>query len=285
MNIIEFTEKYNTFYSPLHDWVKECTLLYYERDFLNSLMDNKFTINLHSRQMNITQLMAAYAAYNLIFGDEESIVYLSCKNDLSKRFVERVRLIIQNYIEKNNLKEDEFIAINNQQKIVLCNGNIFAGKSATIDATRGYTLTKLLIDNAGHIDNLEVIYSALIPSLASRNSNIHMAGQPNGITFFTKLATEDNNYKKLKYHYTLNPIRFNPENIKMIRKNISNEKLWQEEMELKFIEVDKPNKRNIVQFRIPDTLYNDVAKRLMELDCSLSDYMRRLIEKDLQPSK
>ena len=62
MNIIEFTEKYNTFYSPFHDWVKECTLLYYERDFLNSLMDNKFTINLHSRQMNITQLMAAYAA-------------------------------------------------------------------------------------------------------------------------------------------------------------------------------------------------------------------------------
>ena len=111
-----------------------------------------------------------------------------------------------------------------------------------------------------------------------------MAGQPNGI-FFNKLVTEDNQYKKLKYHYTLNPIRFNPENIKSIRQHMSNEKLWQEEMELKFVEVDKPNKRNIVQFRVPDTLYNDVAKRLMELDCSLSDYMRRLIEKDLQPSK
>ncbi len=67
MNIIEFAEDFGIFFSPVKaTWVTDNKLQQYEKDFLSDLVEHRFTLALASRQMNMTTLLATYAAYRLI---------------------------------------------------------------------------------------------------------------------------------------------------------------------------------------------------------------------------
>ena len=288
MDIIEFTENFNTFYisgNGINKWVTEVKLQDYEKDFLTNLVENRFTINLYSRQMNISTLLGAYCAYNLINNKDEAILFITQKREQGVNFLERVKLILKNFCEKTKISFNELIEIDAKTELRFKNGNKIITNKAHKDSLRGSRYNKIIIDSASHMENLEEFYSMIIPVMGTvENSSLHLVGQATGNQFFQKLYFFDNGFKKLKYHYSLNPIRYSIEKIQDLKSNFINHQAdWDQEMELIFPEIQiKQNKGNLLQVRVSDDLYSKIGKCLIEKDCTLSDYLRKLIEKDLQ---
>ena len=68
MDIIEFAEKYISWYQPgLNGRQTGVKLKPYEKEYLTNLVEYKYTITSKSRQMHITTLLSVYAAHFLIF--------------------------------------------------------------------------------------------------------------------------------------------------------------------------------------------------------------------------
>lgn len=281
MNIIEFTEKYNVFYDG-KEWHHGITLQSYEREFLNELSNNRFTLSLASRQMHMTTLLSCYVAYCILFNKEERMAYISPKLDTSCNFISKVKMIIDNYIELSSSKIKTII--HNKKSIKLSNNNKITGFSPSATGFCGYTITQGLIDNPEHIDNLlSLLTSALVGSL-STNGSIHMVGSPkitdmNEFNYFEVLWTSnDSLYKRNTYHYSRNT-KYTPERIDNIKTMLGSYS-FNSEMELMFVKTQKI-KDKIIQTRVNNDLSNKVGMRLIELDISLSDYIRNLIIKDL----
>jgi len=284
MNIIEFSEKYSVFYNPLKGlYERGVELQQYEKDFLNNLSDNRFTIDLQSRQMNITTLMSVYSAYNLIYGNDDRTIYLANKIDMGYHFNELVRNILYYYCETNELDYEKFCNINNKNKIEI-NDNILIVRLATPDTFRGFSVNRILIDQAAFIEPLERMFAALITSLYS-GGGCHLVSTPNGTNFFHSLYFGNNAFKKSKYHYSLNPKRFNPEKLEHLKRSMSyDSNIWAQEMEMEFIQYKTGKGRNL-QVRVDEETYFKLISRIHELNVNTSDYIRNLIEKDLQSLK
>jgi hypothetical protein len=277
MNIIEFAEKYGVYVDPTNGWKYGLKLQEYEVHFLHELIEQRFTLNLASRQMHITTLTSIYAAHSLIFGEDESIVTMGPNMDYNHNFINKVRIIVLNYNPNTKFVRD------NKRELQLFNGNRIKGVAAH-DGLRGYGIDTILIDNPIYINQFEKIFPAIISGVSVRkDSKIHMFSQTNGLDFFSKLYTEnDNGFKKNKYHYSLNSY-YTEDKIKELKTSLS-ENAWRQEMELEFISVNEPKER-ILQVRIDEDTYNNISKRLMELDLSMSEYLRKLISNDLQHLK
>jgi hypothetical protein len=279
MDIIEFSEKYNVFFNPVKGIYEHGVKLQdYEKDFLYNLIENKFTIDLQSRQMNITTLLSVYSAYNLIYGIDDRTMYLSSKLDLSYRFIELVKNIIHNFCELNELDYNVFYKINNKYKIQI-NNNILIVRAANSDAFRGFTLNRVIIDNAAFIDGLENMFGVMMANMAYNSYEVHITSCANEINYFHTLYFADNNFKKSKYHYSLNTKRYTPENIEQIKRNIP-EEMWLQEMELEFLTVKKTKSYN-VQVRVDFETLNKITNKINTLKTNISDYIRDLIIKDL----
>lgn len=285
MNIIEFAEKYNVFYNAVKgSYEHGVELQQYEKDFLNNLSENRFTIDLQSRQMNITTLLSVYASYNLIYGNDDRTIYLANKIDMGYHFNELVRNILYHYCEANELSYEKMCNINNKNKIEI-NDNILIVRSATPDAFRGMTVNRILIDQAAFIEPLERMFSAMMCVTSIKDSQIHMVSTPNSSNFFQSLYVCDNVFKKSKYHYSLNPKRFTPENLEAIKRSIGYDSdMWGQEMEMEFISYKSGKGRNL-QVRVDEETYYKLIARIHELGVNTSDYIRNLIEKDLQNLK
>ena len=276
MNIIEFTEKHLvTFVKPSCTWSDGVVLQDYEKDFLNSLVDNKETINVASRQMHMSTLLCAFAAYKLIFGEDIKISFLDIRRDLVFERINGIRLIIDNFIKKSQSNLN--FSIDTKKELRLSNGNSVIGITNT-DGFRGRATNIIIIDNAAFIHDLEQIYAALIPTMKTSTA-VHLVSSANGINYFHRILTGHNGFKKNYYHYSLNS-RYTPESIEHF-KQLMDDRSWKQEMEMQFFNPLQTNRTRVLQVRVNGETYIEVAKRLIELDVNLSEYLHNLINKDL----
>jgi len=277
MDLIKFAERYRVYNNPIEGRLEYGgKLLTYQSDFLDSLVENRFTISLASRQMTMTTLLATYIAHTLIFGTEEKLIYISPKLDQSRYFVNIVRDILAKYINEN----PDTVVITNTTKLelFLSNGNRIKAMSSSTDSMRGYSVTKVFIDQAAFIRNLEDIYSAIMSSLAT-NGCLHMVTTPNGLNFFASLYLNQSSFLTRRYRYTLNPIKFTPQHIKQLRNDID-ERIWQQEMELEFV-TNAPFDY-LIQCRVKEDIFTGINQRLILKKESMSNYLRGLIQDDLK---
>ena len=109
----------------------------FEEMFLNHIHNNNFSVTKKSRQMHMTTLTAAYCAWKLIFSTDKSIAIMCPKKEEAIRFVEFVRIILQNYSNDLFHWEDNFVK-DNQSEIRLDNGSFIKAIAATPSSLRGY---------------------------------------------------------------------------------------------------------------------------------------------------
>ncbi len=281
MKLINFAEQYLTYHDPIKgEWVVGVKLQHYEKNFLKSLSAFNYTANIASRQMHMSTLMATYIAHAMIF-DKKKIGVMGNNLDQSKEMISKIRLIIKNYILKNPLKVNIFdenkrvITLNNGGAVKAFINNGIAGCSQNVDI--------LFIDHAAFIYNLREIIVAMTPTLAVGGS-LHMVSTPNGINEFHKLysngLTGRNKYLAGRYQYSLNS-KYTPEWVEDMKRSISNDDRWRQEMELEFFSADRA-KNKMVQFRLTTELFDKIEMRAYEKKLSVSKYLRNLIDNDLQ---
>src|SRR5690606_17133478 len=113
----------------------------FERNFINHIVDNRFSITKKARQMHMTTLLAHYVSWYLLFNenrDKNTIVYVSTSLNLGHHFINLV---------KDNLN-DFHTSIKPQRssttEIMMVNGNLLKVVPPKVDSFRGYTIDKLI---------------------------------------------------------------------------------------------------------------------------------------------
>lgn len=252
----------------------------FEKMITNLIIENRFSLIVKGRQMHITTLLACYAAWRILQGKD--IIYASFKCHLSNHFIMLVKL----YLDRVGVEYD----IENKRRLKIIDGGQVVSIS-TSTGSKGYECDDLIIDTASHIDNLQELFSATLPTLKTKGKCI-IASTPNGKgDFFHKLWEESrigkNKFQSVRVTFEDNP-RYDEDWLENMKRYMNmNQRMIDQEIYAKFLDPSpkkkrkKNNKNNLIQFRVNDDLYRKVCEKLIEKDISISQYMRELLLKDV----
>jgi len=187
----------------------------FQEDTLQSFLENSYNIILKARQMGISTLVAAYIAWLITFYKNKEVFILAVKQDMAINLVAKVKVVIQNLPDWMN----PGISLNNRASIELANGSKVKASGTTESGARSEALSLLVIDEVAFIRNMEEIWIAAQPTLATGGDCVVLS-TPNGMgNFFHKLyvqaeegeevevAGKKNIFNPIKLHWSLHPER------------------------------------------------------------------------------
>lgn len=273
----------------------------YQLEFIRNIHNINNNIVVKSRQMHVSSMMALYIAWYVIFNQDKNVFILSNSSDSSKRILDQIRIILQDYTVNDVFHwQDDFIT-NNRTELRLKNGCRIKAAAPAIDAGRGWAPDFCYIDEAAFIKNFEQIYAGFGMSMSARkNTKFVIASTPEDNTLFNKLflgAGGDSFFNPIRLHWSIHPVysigitedkdRESPFQYSspwfirmhdMLRRSISK---TEQELECVVRYQDETNKIKTISLRVDGDFYKKIQDRLNPGE-SISDYIRSLIEKDLR---
>lgn len=172
---MHFAKKYCKIQHPIKGKIL-FNLYPFQEDTLRAFKDHRFNIIGKSRQMGISTLCAMDALHCMLFNSDYKILVIATKQDVARNLVEKVQLMhefLPNFL-KGTIVND------NKLSLVFANGSSIKAVSSSPDAGRSEALSKLIIDEAGHIDCMEAIWTSAQLTLATGGSAIILS-TPNGV--------------------------------------------------------------------------------------------------------
>lgn len=158
----------------------------FQDECVKAFQTERFIIINKARQLGMSTLAAAYAAWMLIFRRNKEIVVMATKLDTACNFVRKVKQTIVSVPKWLVLPK---VIKNNEQKLIFgkpSNSRI-AAISTSSDAGRSEALSLLIIDEAAHVDNFEELWTGLYPTL-STGGRAMLISTPKGVgNWFHKL--------------------------------------------------------------------------------------------------
>jgi len=260
----------------------------FEKNVVNHINDNRFSIIKKSRQMHMTTVLATYGAWNMLTQDK-NVYYFGNRLDAGKHFVRKVKSIIENANPK--IKYNRNTTVEGR----LEDGTLLKCFSSSVCASKGHTLDGIvIIDEAAYLNNFSELLSVLLPTI-SVGCKVIVVSTPNGVgdgdkklngffELYQSSIVGENNFNLMSINYKDNP-RFDKKwNDHMMK--ILSPAQYKQEVLAEFVqseEIKKINKKldSIIQFRLSDDLLNKLSRKLIKEDVNISKYMRNLILKDV----
>jgi hypothetical protein len=265
----------------------------FEKGLINHIVDNQFTIIKKSRQMHVTTLLSNYASHFLESntGVDNKILYLSKSIDSSKMFIEKV---------KTNLYAKPFkhwFTINNKHSITIGGLNtlsILNSEDSFNQLDDLASIHTIIIDEGAFIRDVSRYLRLFDYSIADKRPNslssnvkIILASTTNNLNdFYTEYEHAmmgSSKYKPYSVNYKDNP-RFNVGNwFDSVSIHLDNDGISQELL-AEFVNpkpIINTNKYNLIQLRVDDAQLMGISHKLIEKDITMSNYIRGLIDKDI----
>jgi len=253
----------------------------FEEKFLRHIHENNLSVTKKSRQMHMTSLSAAYCAWKLIFSFDKSIAIICPKKDQAVRFIELVRIILQSYSNDIFHWEDNFVK-DNKDEIRLDNGSYIKALPASPSALRGYRFDMVIMDEVAFMKEAKEIWTTLISDFTN-NPKIIIYSSTNGINFFYDVwfqsIREEVDFSHLSFDYTDNPNYNNKEWYDSMCKTLGSKDAIDVELHGLFVDKSKPESYRL-NLRIKKDIYDKMIDKIG--NTNVSDYIRKLIEKDLR---
>ena len=150
-------------------------------DFQDQCVDDfrnhRFNIILKSRQLGLSTISAAYAAWLAIFYKDKNILVIATKLSVAQNFIRKVKFVLQSMPKWLLLPE---IINNNKQALEFSNGSTIKAIPTSEDAGRSEALTLLIVDEAAFVRNFDTIWTGLYPTLSTGGQAIVLS-TPNGV--------------------------------------------------------------------------------------------------------
>lgn len=186
-------------------------------DYQNELFEckNKFRIVNKARQIGISTAIAMEALYTAIWQPNQTILFISTGERTSRELMDKVKSLL-NSIEPfsitirdgNNM---EFLAttkikMDTKTAITLENGSRILSLPNNPDNIRGFTATKVYIDEYAHFENPEEIWEAVLPSI-TRGGSVTVVSTPKGklgkfYTIYDEAYRKENDFSSFNIPYT-----------------------------------------------------------------------------------
>ena len=117
----------------------------FQDDCVENFLEHRFNIILKSRQLGISTITAAYAAWLALFHKDKQILVIATKRTTAVNFIKKVKVIITKMPKWLMLSN---IVANNTQGVEFANGSSVKAIPTSDDAGRSEALSLLIIDEA-----------------------------------------------------------------------------------------------------------------------------------------
>jgi len=200
----------------------------FQKDLLKDFHDHRYNVILKSRQMGISTIVSGYIAWMLLFYKERNVLVMATKLNTAIEIVEKVKDMLDSVPAWLKIAE---ITVNNKTKLELSNGSKIQGVPTSKDAGRSQALSLLVIDEAAHIDDMDELWTGLLPTVSTGGRCIALS-TPNGVgNWFHKTYVDSesgqNNFKPTKIPWTLHP-EYTQEWFDNMTRNMSKRQIAQE---------------------------------------------------------
>lgn len=148
----------------------------FQDDCVKDFQTHRLNIVLKSRQLGLSTLCAAYAAWLAIFYRDKNILVIATKLPTAMNFIKKVRVILQNLPGWLLLPKFE----PTKQAISFSNGSQVVAIPTSDDAGRSEALSLLIVDEAAFIRDFEDIWTGLAPTF-STGGNAIILSTPCGV--------------------------------------------------------------------------------------------------------
>jgi hypothetical protein len=158
----------------------------FQDDCVKSFQENRFNIILKSRQLGLSTVTAAYAAWFTIFQKDKNVLVIATKLVTAINFIKKIKVILDNLPPWLLLPKFD----SNKQQIRFTNGSTITAIPTSPDAGRSEALSLLIVDEAAFIREFEDIWTGLSPTLSTGGSAV-IISTPNGVGgMYYKLWTD-----------------------------------------------------------------------------------------------
>jgi hypothetical protein len=155
----------------------------YQKDILNSVVDNRNTLAVCSRQSGKTSAMTAFVLWYILFNEQKDVAILANRGKTAMEILGR----IQNAYQSLPKWLQQGVVEWNKGSFVLENGSRVIADSTASDSIRGYSFSTIIIDEAAHIDGWDDFYSSVYPTISSGDTTkLVLISTPNGLNHFYK---------------------------------------------------------------------------------------------------
>ncbi len=226
------THFFNTYVKIQHP--TKGTIPFKTYDFQDQCVEDfrqhRFNIVLKSRQLGLSTISAAYAAWLAIFYKDKNILVIATKLSVAQNFIRKVKFVLHSMPKWLLLPE---IVNNNKQALEFSNGSTIKAIPTSEDAGRSEALTLLIVDEAAFVRNFDTIWTGLYPTLSTGGQAIVLS-TPNGVggqyyDLWRQAESGENVFNPIKLPWDVHPDRgdkwFTEETKNMSKKQIAQELL------------------------------------------------------------
>jgi len=183
----------------------------YQKEMINLIVNNRFTIFLLSRQSGKSTTVASYALWYAIFNSDKTIGIVSNKQVSAIDILHRINIMYEELPVwlKPGVKSlsKMFIEFDNGTRIMV--------SATSSDAFRGRTINVLIADEYAFVRKhiADDFWSANYPTIsASEEAKIIIVSTPNGVfnqfhTIYSQAERNENEFKCLKFDWRVVPGR------------------------------------------------------------------------------
>ena len=178
-DIYYFIEKYYLIITE--DGLEHMILRDYQKEMIESMVNNRFTLAVFSRQSGKTECFRAFLIWYILFNDFKTVAVVANKEDSAKEIINKLQISYRNLPPWLQLGVIDF----NKETFVLENNSRIFASATTKDALRSYTVHVIIVDEAAHVDNWDEFYAAISPTIsAGKNTKMIMSSTPLGMNHF-----------------------------------------------------------------------------------------------------
>jgi hypothetical protein len=188
----------------------------YQKEILDSFVNNRFSILMASRQVGKTISSSIFMLHKILFDNDKNIMIVANKGDTAVEIVDKIKSIysLLPFFLKPGIKTW------NQKSLTFENGCRIKTSARTKTPAIGFTIDVLYLDEFAHIPSniIEPYYTAAFPTTAAvQNSKIIITSTPNGMNLFHRLLIDaerpegdplKNNYRPMRVYWYQVPGRF-----------------------------------------------------------------------------
>ena len=159
----------------------------YQKDIIQSVQKNRYTVVTSSRQSGKTTTACAFILWYILFHEGKKVAILANKGDIAREILGRVQLAYEHlpkWLQQG-------VVLWNKGSFELENGSSVKASATSSSAIRGLTVNLLFIDEAAFIDNWDTFFTSVFPVITSgKTSKVVLVSTPNGLNHFYKIFHE-----------------------------------------------------------------------------------------------
>jgi len=206
-DVVYFTEKYMKIIN-IDKGLVSFKLYDYQKEMLESMAANRFTIIATARQAGKSTVTCAFVLWYIIFHPEKTVALLANKGETAREILGRIQLAYQHLPRWLQQGVKEW----NKGSMELENNSRVLAAATSSDNIRGYSINLLFIDEAAFIENWDTFFTSVYPTISSGlESKIVLVSTPNGLNHFYSLWTNAkegrNGYHPIEVTYNKVPGR------------------------------------------------------------------------------